>query len=109
MAPKKGRRHQVEAVHSWDSPASSWEAADWVGPLEDGSDSAKSDDEPPARELASERLAECIVTEYNQGRMPATLVCSLAHWAKEAGLTGTIRDLALSPGQSSGNYKKHLD
>eukprot|EP00969_Alexandrium_andersonii_P160163 7076422-Alexandrium_andersonii.AAC.1 len=50
-----------------------------------------------------------LVDEFVQGRMPATLVCQLAYWAMRSGMAGSVRDLAAAPGQSSGNYSKHLD
>ena len=36
-------------------------------------------------------------------------MCVLAHWAALGGMKGDIAKYALPPGQSSGNYQKHLD
>jgi hypothetical protein len=38
----------------------------------------------------------------------ATDVCLIAFWAKAAGATGPIEDLALAPGKHSSRYMTHL-
>ena len=43
------------------------------------------------------------------GVLSAKQVCTMAHWAAKGGMVGQVKDLALNPESSSGNFAKHLD
>ena len=58
--------------------------------------------------LAAELLA-LLERGEAKGVLSARAVCTLAHYATEAGAKGFVTKLAFNPGASSGHFQRHLD
>ena len=67
------------------------------------------DPEEMTPEEAGEELGMRLVELKVRGVLPATQVCQLAFFAKEAGVKGIVEDFAFAPGKASGSYSKKFD
>eukprot|EP00969_Alexandrium_andersonii_P313222 13838924-Alexandrium_andersonii.AAC.1 len=55
-------------------------------------------------------MVDIIVSLYLESKASAKQLCELCFWAAKAGAAGAlVQDYALKPGQSSGNYQRHVD
>ena len=59
-------------------------------------------------EEASKLLRKFLLKEYGSGSLSAQKLCIVSHYITRSNGTG-VEDLGYRPGDSSGNYQKHLD
>eukprot|EP00969_Alexandrium_andersonii_P208806 9222059-Alexandrium_andersonii.AAC.1 len=79
---------------------------------EDVGYSDSSMDEDPERnpEAAATLFLDELVGLYLESRISAQHLCTLCWWARKAGMVGSlVEEYAVRPGQSGGNYQRHLD
>eukprot|EP00969_Alexandrium_andersonii_P136116 6022185-Alexandrium_andersonii.AAC.1 len=79
---------------------------------EDVGYSDSSADQDPERhpEAAATQFLDELVGLYLESRLSARNFCVLCWWAHKAGMAGSlVGEYAMRPGQSSGNYQRHLD
>eukprot|EP00969_Alexandrium_andersonii_P269316 11903492-Alexandrium_andersonii.AAC.1 len=58
---------------------------------------------------AGEEFVEELLDLYLASQISAMHFCTLCWWANRGGIKGPASKYALRPGQSSGNYQRHLD
>ena len=71
--------------------------------------SASDDEETLSAEGAGSELADLLYDLRSCGKLAASYVSIIAHYAKLTGAQGEVRRLALAPGRQSGAYSQHLD
>ena len=83
---------------SWEQPASSsWRAGGCGGR------------DLQSQASAGESLVEHLLSLYANAKLSAKDLCTTCYWCATAGARGDVAKYALAPGQSTGNYQKHLD
>eukprot|EP00969_Alexandrium_andersonii_P226322 9994258-Alexandrium_andersonii.AAC.1 len=92
------------APHAWEEANyHPWEAAGY-------SDSDEEADPERDAVAASKLFLDELVGLYLESRASAQHLCTMCYWAVRGGMKGSlIAELALKPGQSSGNYQRHVD
>ena len=91
-----------EAAHNMgEQPHFSWE----IGCDEE----VDGDDDGPSSTEAGQELAICLIHLKLKGRLSAKDVCTIATYAKAAGLTGPATEFAFRLNAPSGHYNRHLN
>eukprot|EP00969_Alexandrium_andersonii_P177860 7864217-Alexandrium_andersonii.AAC.1 len=87
----------------WEDRAHPWEDPDYNADPD-------SDIEPlDEKELATQAFLDDVIDLYLQSKISAKNVCELCWHANKGGVGGMVAEYAAKPGQSSGNYQRHLD
>jgi hypothetical protein len=95
--------------------ASSWEDRDysnldhWDARPYDGDPADESDDENKPEEESSQCLFDLLVQYKMGGVLSAKAVCTIAHWAKLAGMKGKACELGVPPSRTGGAFSLHFD
>jgi hypothetical protein len=95
--------------------ASSWEGRDysyldhWGARAYDDDPAVESDDENTSEEESSQCLFDLLVQYKMGGVLSAKAVCTIAHWAKLAGMKGKACELGMAPSRTGGAFSAHFD
>eukprot|EP00969_Alexandrium_andersonii_P289345 12789634-Alexandrium_andersonii.AAC.1 len=84
----------------WGPSAHPWERDDYGD---------TSEEELDPKEEAARELVNILAELYLESKIGARHLCEACYWAARAGVSGgMVEDYAVKPGQSSGNYQRHV-
>ena len=104
-----------EMSHSWEQPHRLRKQRRTEYPTHSWEDRARdadiSDEEAESEQtIASRQLLDIILGLYLESVLSARVFCEVCHWAARAGIDyDDIAKHGLPPGQSTGNYQKHMN
>jgi len=92
---------------AWRTRGPSWEQRRLEKQQQDSDEDTDLDELGP--EECSQEFFDLVVALKLKGDISAKTACTLAFWAKGAGMSGIGAVLAASPNQTGGNYSTHFD